>query len=318
MDELKSFLEEDLRNLFEDKGIDESKYEEEMEFEDPITSYRTLSGYLLNIQMLRYLFNPKFQLHSVTQTGEHELTTRWTMEMEFMGKFVPQGLWRPQLAWTGLSIMQVNPQTGKFCKHVDIWDSIKDNSYFSLEGLQDLIRQLTQFYRTPDLETPAYTVLRRFKDYEIRLYKSFKVAESKADNQMARGEAFMKLAGFIFGENEEKRKVAMTTPVFFTGDTLQFVLGSDTGDDGLTPVRDDIACTSMQGGVYACLKFNGLATEEEARERASELRQLLKESGYEAVGEEIVARYNDPSTLPFVRRNEVIIPLGITPESLLV
>lgn len=125
MEDMKAFLQVDLENLFNERGIDKSKYQEEMEFEDPITSYSTLSGYLLNIQMLRYVFNPQFQLHSVERTGKFELTTRWTMKMEFFGKFLPSQVWRPEMAWTGVSIMEVNPETGKFCKHVDKWDSIE-------------------------------------------------------------------------------------------------------------------------------------------------------------------------------------------------
>lgn len=317
MEDMKAFLQVDLENLFNERGIDKSKYQEEMEFEDPITSYSTLSGYLLNIQMLRYVFNPQFQLHSVERTGKFELTTRWTMKMEFFGKFLPSQVWRPEMAWTGVSIMEVNPETGKFCKHVDKWDSIADNSYFSTEGLQDLLRQITQVYQTPDLETPTYTVLRRFRDYEIRLYKPFQFAEAPASDQRTKGEAFMKLAGFIFGENKENKKLAMTTPVYTTRESLQFVIGSDAGDATITPVRDDITCASAGGGVYAAVKFNGLAIDSEVKENTRHLRRRLEEDGYPAGGEELLAQYNDPGTLPFFRRNEVLIPLAVEPSTLL-
>ena len=35
------------------------------------------------------------------------------------------------------------------------------------------------FTATPDLETPAYTVLRRFASYEVREYQPFLVAETR-------------------------------------------------------------------------------------------------------------------------------------------
>lgn len=317
MEDMKAFLQVDLENLFNERGIDRTKYQEEMEFEDPITSYSTLSGYLLNIQMLRYVFNPKFQLHSVERTGTFELTTRWTMKMEFFGKFLPTQLWRPEIAFTGVSIMQVNPETGKFCKHVDRWDSIADNSYFSTEGLQDLLRQVTQIYQTPDLESPSYTVLRRFSDYEIRLYDPYQFAEAQASDGRSKGEAFMKLAGFIFGENQENKKLAMTTPVYTTRDSLQFVIGSDAGGSAITPVREDIKCASAGGGVYAAVKFNGLATDGEVQENTRHLLRRLEEDGYPVGGEELLAQYNDPGTLPFFRRNEVLVPLAIEASSLL-
>lgn len=45
----------------------EGKFDDRVEFEDPITRYDSLSGYLFNIAMLRALFDPVFQLHSVFQ-----------------------------------------------------------------------------------------------------------------------------------------------------------------------------------------------------------------------------------------------------------
>ena len=46
---------------------------------DPITAYDNAKGYLFNIAMLKRVFSPKFYLHDIRQTGEHEATTRWTM-----------------------------------------------------------------------------------------------------------------------------------------------------------------------------------------------------------------------------------------------
>ena len=34
---------------------------------------------MFNIAMLKRVFSPKFFLHDICQTGEHEATTRWTM-----------------------------------------------------------------------------------------------------------------------------------------------------------------------------------------------------------------------------------------------
>jgi hypothetical protein len=51
-------------------------------------------------------------------------------------------LWQPKLIFTGVSIMRINPETGKFRAHIDRWDSIKDNEYFSFEGAMDIIRQV--------------------------------------------------------------------------------------------------------------------------------------------------------------------------------
>ena len=34
---------------------------------------------MFNIAILKRVFSPKFYLHDIRQTGEHEATTRWTM-----------------------------------------------------------------------------------------------------------------------------------------------------------------------------------------------------------------------------------------------
>lgn len=67
MKELVAFLEKDLVHLFDEQGIDKSMYDKKVEFKDPITKYESLDGYLFNIQMLRRVLTPKFELHSVTQ-----------------------------------------------------------------------------------------------------------------------------------------------------------------------------------------------------------------------------------------------------------
>ena len=69
MDEMQAFLRRDLIHLFDEQGIDKSMYDKKVEFRDPITKYDSLNGYLLNIQFLRLLFHPIFELHTVKQVS---------------------------------------------------------------------------------------------------------------------------------------------------------------------------------------------------------------------------------------------------------
>ena len=142
------FLREDLTHLFDDQGIDQSAYDDKVNFEDPITRYSTVkggylqlniakqessvdtmcchhraiysmlyvTGYVFNISMLRRVFAPTFQLHDIKQTSEYDVTTRWTMSMQLaLNKYNPfRKWWDPQLLFTGTSIMSVNPSTGDF------------------------------------------------------------------------------------------------------------------------------------------------------------------------------------------------------------
>jgi hypothetical protein len=96
-------------------------------------------------------------------------------------------------------------------------------------------------HSTPDLETPAYLILKRMAAYEVREYPPMVIAE--ADTSMSMSEtdskrttssttsAFQTLAGYIFGANSTNTKMAMTTPVFTQlvdtqPSTMQFVMPS--------------------------------------------------------------------------------------------
>jgi len=58
---------------------------------------------------------------------------------------------------------------GKFVKHVDLWDSVEDQSYFSWEAFHNVLAQLGDLSRTPvDLDTPSYMVMKKLRAYEIR------------------------------------------------------------------------------------------------------------------------------------------------------
>lgn len=70
MEEMQEFLRKDLVHLFDEQGIDRTMYDPKVEFRDPITNYDTLDGYLFNIGMLRALFQPIFELHTVKQVSE--------------------------------------------------------------------------------------------------------------------------------------------------------------------------------------------------------------------------------------------------------
>ncbi|XP_051150151.1 uncharacterized protein LOC127264693 [Andrographis paniculata] len=306
---LVDFLYADLPHLFDDQGIDRTAYDERVKFRDPITKHDTISGYLFNIAMLRKLFNPNFDLHWVKQTGPYELTTRWTMVMRFI--LLP---WKPELVFTGTSAMGINPETGKFCSHMDYWDSIKNNEYFSIEGLLDVIKQL-RVYKTPDLETPKYRILKRTANYEVRKYEPFIVVETSSD-KLSGSSGFNSVAGYIFGKNSSAEKIPMTTPVFtqaFDAETskvsIQIVLPSEKDMNSLpAPNQEEISLREAEGGIAAVLRFSGKPTEEVVREKEKDLRSNLVRDGLKPKTGCLLARYNDPgSTWSFIMRNEVVI-----------
>ncbi|CAN6201208.1 unnamed protein product [Urochloa humidicola] len=305
------FLRADLPHLFDDVGIDRSAYDDRVRFRDPITSHDTIDGYLFNIRLLKLLFRPDFTLHAVKQTGPYELTTRWTMVMKFM--LLP---WKPELVFTGLSIMGVNPQNLKFNSHVDLWDSIQNNEYFSFEGLQDVIKQL-RIYKTPDIETPKYLILKRTAHYEVRSYAPFLIVEAKGD-KLTGSSGFNNVTGYIFGKNASSEKIPMTTPVFTQASddslsdvSIQIVLPMNKDLDSLpAPNTEAVTLRKVEGGIAAVKKFSGRPKEEIVLQKEKDLRSQLLKDGLKPQQGCLLARYNDPRTKSFLMRNEVLIQLN--------
>ena len=182
--DLVEFLREDLDHLFDDQGIDVTKYDDRVTFRDPITSYGTIQGYVANIKFLKTIFRPKFTLHDIKQTGDDEITYvwielserpdgdarqprshlhhrllssfRWTMDMVFTG------IGR-ELVFTGTSKLGVNPLTNRFCSHIDTWDAIRNQEYFSPEAFLHMLGQLA-VQRTEALRGE---VLMKRAEYEV-------------------------------------------------------------------------------------------------------------------------------------------------------
>lgn len=322
-DELCAVLAEDLTHLFDDVGIDESLYAEDVAFTDPLTKYDSIGGYKFNIQMLRRVFAPEYVMHDIFQSGAWEITTRWTMTM---GVPAFPFAWRPKLTFTGTSIMGVDARTKKVKTHVDTWDSIENQKYLSPEGVAEVMKQIFDFSQTPDLDTPGYTVLKKFRDYEVRRYDSYLVAATgpgldvkemrasepaptKMDGQVA-GQAFNSLAGYIFGQaNATNTKMEMTTPVFTKENKMQFVVSGDSIDKLPASTNESVVIQEEAGGIFVAKKFSGIATDEAAREVETQLRKAIKRNGLNASGNAALAQYNDPFTNPFLRRNEIIIPV---------
>lgn len=222
--------------------------------------------------------------------------------------------WKPELVFTGTSVMGINPENGKFCSHVDFWDSIEKNDYFSVEGLLDVFKQL-RIYKTPELESPKYQVLKRTANYEVRQYDPFIVVETKGD-KLSGSTGFNDVAGYIFGKNSTQAKIPMTTPVFTQANdadlskvSIQIVLPLDKVTESLpNPNKETITLRKVEGGIAAAMKFSGKPTEDIVREKEKTLRTNIIKDGLKPQLGCLLARYNDPGrTWTFMMRNEVLI-----------
>lgn len=166
------------------------------------------------------------------------------------------------------------------------------------------------------VEEAPYTVEKIYAGFEVRAYPKLMLAEtitgtpgSNADN-----EAFRKLARYIFGGNAEGRDIAMTAPVMIddtSGKTkMSFVLPATiTAGGAPAPKQDDVAVRERAPLRVAALRFSWFASRDRRQALGDDLLAKLKAESLTPAGPPIYAAYNPPMTIPFARRNEMLVPL---------
>ena len=182
-----------------------------------------------------------------------------------------------------------------------------------------------------NVETPDYEVLRKSDNIEIRLYGPMIVAETAVEG--AHGDAisrgFRIIADYIFGNNLSSDKVAMTAPVTQQSNqsiamtapvsqqsegavsNVRFVMPSKYTMETLPkPVNPKVVLIEVPAKRFATIRFSGFAGQKSLDRQTAQLREYVSEQGLTSVNTPQYAFYNAPWTLPFMRRNEVMIELA--------
>ena len=162
-------------------------------------------------------------------------------------------------------------------------------------------------------ESAPYQVARASGKFEVRDYPTLTVVETP----MAHGSdgsdgSFNRLFRFITGGNESQQKIAITTPVFMSGNEtngkMAFVLPAKmkTGEvpkpsDGSVTVRE------LPAGRFAVLRFSGGRNAKNEAEALEQLRAWMKSEGLKEMSPPIYGYFDPPWTPAFLRRNEVMI-----------
>ena len=176
---------------------------------------------------------------------------------------------------------------------------------------------------TPEgLDSPAYEVLRKTDSYEIREYIPYAIATTRIDSNeeiqertLASSKGFNNLAGYILeGKNSEEEKMSMTTPVIMDRDTMSFVIPSGrSADEAPCPSNTDITVTDVPKQIVAVREFTGLVTEKESAKQRAALEDALVRDNIDFDNLSFkTLQYNPPYTLPWVRRNEVLLVVTST------
>ncbi len=169
----------------------------------------------------------------------------------------------------------------------------------------------------PNYEEPEYELLHKYHGFEVRKYTDTIQARVSTEG-MNYGESarpFRRIAGYIFGGNERQQSIAMTAPVHMweSGEEslMAFTMPSEHNMKDLPKPNDSgVELLHVEGEVVAVLKFSGLSRPSKSLRLQKKLRKLVEAEGLTPTSEAKLAVYDNPmSTLPFMRRNEIHLPI---------
>ena len=181
-------------------------------------------------------------------------------------------------------------------------------------------------------EEPDFTLIYKEKSFEIREYAPRIIAQVKINGNFdeASSTGFRSLADFIFGNNlinNRSEKISMTAPVIAEPTSKQipmiapvlaeeeenqwfisFVMPKEYSLQTLPkPNNSEITLTNLPKEKFAVIIFSGLVRESSYDEKIILLNNFIKKKKLKTLDSVQIARYNPPWTLPFFRRNELMI-----------
>ena len=185
-----------------------------------------------------------------------------------------------------------------------------------------------------ETEQAAYAVVARLdENTEVHRYPPQLVAETSVtapDEQSGRSKAFRVLFDYISGANRARAKVAMTAPVETaaapekiamtvpvetladaTGSyVMRFFLPAEyTPETAPEPTDPAVRILEVPERTVAVLRFSGSRGSRNVARHMGELDRIVEASEWRAAGAPTTLFYDPPWTLPFLRRNEVAVPV---------
>ena len=182
------------------------------------------------------------------------------------------------------------------------------------------------------VEEPKYTVLEKTPPFELRSYSPMILAEVQVEGDLdeASSQGFRLIAAYIFGQNQVSEKISMTAPVVVEEQavkgasiamtapvsiesnagkwTVAFVMPAEYSMESLPkPLNSKVKLRQIPAVKRAVIGFSGFYNENKVTERTVELEEWMRTKNLQAASIPKFARYNPPWTLPFMRRNEIMI-----------
>ena len=183
------------------------------------------------------------------------------------------------------------------------------------------------------IEEPKFRLIEQEQSFELREYAPKIIAEVVVDGDMreSSSKGFRLIADYIFGNNTAQygrsEKISMTAPVSVepraekismtapvgvqhekNGWKVYFVMPSQYTLETLPkPNNPVVSIKQISSQKFAVIRFSGLVDEEKMAKKVAELKQWVVNKKLKILGNPELARYNPPWTLPFLRRNEVMV-----------
>jgi DNA gyrase inhibitor GyrI len=157
-------------------------------------------------------------------------------------------------------------------------------------------------------ETAPYKVVRKDGHYELREYPTLATVQT---TMRGADDSFMRLFRYIDGQNVPTQKIAMTTPVYMTGDKMAFVMPEKMPADQVPqPRSSDVAVASIPAGKFAVMRFDGGRNAGNETNAVAALNAWLQRENLQPTGDPIFGYFDPPWTPVFLRRNEVMLRLA--------
>ncbi|MBT8435617.1 MAG: heme-binding protein [Gammaproteobacteria bacterium] len=184
-------------------------------------------------------------------------------------------------------------------------------------------------------EEANYSVLDNQDKFEVREYDAMLVTETLVDASFdeAGNIAFKRLFGYISGDNVSASEIAMTAPVLavdensssgekismtapVTGEKsgpgwrFAFVLPAEyTLETAPAPNNSAINLVPVPARKVAVVRYSGTRSETAYETHLKLLQDWMQQNRYQPDSLPRFAGYDPPWTLPFLRRNEVLIDI---------
>jgi hypothetical protein len=179
-----------------------------------------------------------------------------------------------------------------------------------------------------EAEEPRFAVVEHLGAVEVRQYGPRIAAETQVSGGEidARGVGFRRLAGYIFGGNRSRTKLAMTAPVAQAKEsiamtapvaqardasgqwTIRFFMPAKYTMEMLpSPLDPAVQLVAVPGETLAVLRFAGSTSPDAVEAKQRGLLQALQGSAWQPAGAPVAWFYDPPWTLPPFRRNEVAV-----------